>query len=304
MAVDGVSTYLRLPKQRRRGYLRFLIFSGVILVASSINLILDVWGVFDSLFKAGPGGRSYIETFRKDAYDRSSSLNVKIIGGVMGDATLAAGDILLLWRCFILWSSTKWVTLLPCLACVGSIVARMICLILMSTTKYLVEGPAALASIAGESLSVSMKVMVTGLILFELTRTWLLISRSCPSLKRSPTYTNVAAIVIESAAPLAICGLCYIIVTALVNYHAPTVLAKKGTLNALSEVSSSLYVSFSALSPQMIIFRVLNGRSWKNARESNELTEKLSTTLRFATPHSNSTEDIDADSAHRSTLGR
>ncbi|KAH6912334.1 hypothetical protein BKA70DRAFT_1080937, partial [Coprinopsis sp. MPI-PUGE-AT-0042] len=271
MVIDNISTYLTMPQERRKGYLRFLVFSGFILAASSISLAFDICVVFRNLFTAGPDGRSYIEAYRRDAEANTSTMFALVIaGGAMADLTITSGDILLLWRCVIMWSSKRWVITIPSLACTG--VSRITYTIMLSKKSFLVEGPAAVATMVAESLSVSMKVMVTSLILFQLSSAWSLISNSCPSLKRPRTYSNVAAILIESAAPLAIFGVSYIIVMAIDYHHDPVVLARKGELNALNEVSASLYFSFSALSPQMIIFRVLNGRSWKNARESNEGT--------------------------------
>ncbi|KAH6912331.1 hypothetical protein BKA70DRAFT_1267246 [Coprinopsis sp. MPI-PUGE-AT-0042] len=295
MAVDGVSTYFKFPRERRKGYLRFLVFSGVMLAANSISLLFDIWVVFDNLFKAGPDGISYIKAYRKASESHGLNRRVMVTGGAMGDVTAAAGDILLLWRCSILWSSRRWVVIIPSLACAGSIVSRIVGLVnAVSTRRLLLEGPAAVASITAESLSVSMNITVTGLILFQLTRTPLMISRLCPNMKHSRTYSNVAAIVIESAAPLTIFGICYITVTAIAYYHNLEVLQERGIVFSLNEVSYALYASFSALSPQMIIFRVLNNQSWKNAHESNELSEKLSTTLRFARPGSTSTDDVDS----------
>jgi hypothetical protein len=45
----------------------------------------------------------------------------------------------------------------------------------------------------------------------------------------------------------------------------------------------------------MIIFRVLSGRSWRNARESEELTERVLTAIQFARSGAASTIDIEAE---------
>ncbi|KAH6912337.1 hypothetical protein BKA70DRAFT_1535717 [Coprinopsis sp. MPI-PUGE-AT-0042] len=259
-----------MPKERRKGYLQPLIFSGVILVASGICLVLDVWVVFNNLFKAGPTGISYIEAYRNDSAGNSSHNVVMILSSVTGDVTIAAGDILLFGAAGDGLSSSP-----PLPARGVSVISRIVCLVMMSKRSYIVEGLVAVVSMTAESLSVSTNVAVTGLIVFRLAGASRRASRLCPSMKRSGTYSNVAAMIIESAAPLAIFGICYIIVTAIAYYHYPETLSQQGRVNTLSEVSGSLYVAFSALSPQMIIYRVLNGQSWKNAHESNELTESF-----------------------------
>ncbi|KAH6912329.1 hypothetical protein BKA70DRAFT_1267212 [Coprinopsis sp. MPI-PUGE-AT-0042] len=286
MATNGVSSYFKIPKERRKGHLSFLAFSGVLLAASSVHLVLDIWGVFNNLVKAGPNGRSYIEAFHKDAESSSVNRRVAIVVGSMGDLTVVVGDMLLLWRCLIMWRSRRWVIVLPFLACAGSIASRLVDLIVVRMRKSLLEVDIAGLTMTAECLSVSMNVMVTGLILFKLWRAWSAISKACPEFKRSRMYSNVAATLIESAAPLAISGICYVVVLGVNYYQKPEVLSQRGRINALAEVSAALFYSFSALSPQMIIFRVLNGQSWKNARESNAFAEKVSTTFRFETPRS------------------
>ncbi|KAH6912336.1 hypothetical protein BKA70DRAFT_1535713 [Coprinopsis sp. MPI-PUGE-AT-0042] len=262
MTIDCISTYLTMPKERRKGHLRLLVFSGVILIATSINLAFDIWVVFG---------------FRCWKFEYACDDPWWCHGGRVSG----------FWGC-----SFGGVIIIPFLACIVSNVGRIISLVVMTRTSFRPEGTAALASVVAESLSVFMKVMVTYLILFQLLRTWLIMSRTCPNLQRSRTYSRVAGILIESAAPLAVFGICFVTAIAINYYRKPQILARRGTLNALTEVSSSLYYSFS-----MIIYRVLNGQSWKNARESNELTEKLSTGFQFTRPCSSSTDEMEAEGA-------
>jgi hypothetical protein len=118
----------------------------------------------------------------------------------------------------------------------------------------------AATTMLAESLSVSVNVMVTALILFKLSRTWSGISKYFPNLQRPRMYTNAAAVVIESAAPLTVFGICYVIVTALAYHQDPEDVLLQGRLCALSEVSLSLFYSFcvsahaaSLLPPPMLI---------------------------------------------------
>ncbi|KAH6912335.1 hypothetical protein BKA70DRAFT_830541 [Coprinopsis sp. MPI-PUGE-AT-0042] len=301
MVVAGVGTYCKIPKERRKGHLRFLVFSGFILATYSTFLVLDTRQVFRDLFLAGPSGRSYVEVFRADAEDLSAR-PVQLVSVAMGDLTIIGGDILMLWRCYVVWRSRRWDIVLPFLACVGTIISRVIGLIIMTSKGWLTGGPVAETNMISQSLSVSVNVMVTALILFQLGRTWSVVSKAYPNRRPPTAYSSAAAILTESAAPLTIFGICYVTVLAITYYRKPVILSQRGALNALSEVSLCLFYSFSALSPQMIIFRVLNGQSWKTANESTRLTEKLSTTLRFATPHSTSTDDLEADSMQPRTI--
>ncbi|KAH6904102.1 hypothetical protein BKA70DRAFT_1193824 [Coprinopsis sp. MPI-PUGE-AT-0042] len=285
MAISGVSTFWKLPKDRRKGHLRLLAFSGVILATNSTNLFIDTWIVFNNLLHSGPEGRRYIEAFYNDLGDAKLS-RLSTVATITGYATLSVGDVLLLWRCSIMWSSRRWVVILPSLACAGSIGERKAVQLL---TEVLLTNNIA---ITAESLSVSVNVMVTGLIIYKLWGTWSAISKACPEFKRPRIYSNVTATLVESAAPIAVFGVCYIAVLGINYYQKPELLAQRGRLNALAEVSGCLFYSFSALSPQMIIFRVLNGKSWKNTHESEQITEKLSTSFRFVRPGSSSSDDV------------
>ncbi|KAH6912304.1 hypothetical protein BKA70DRAFT_1535664 [Coprinopsis sp. MPI-PUGE-AT-0042] len=289
MALYGISAYLRMTKERRKGLPRFLVFSAMMLATSSAYLILDTRQVFRNLFNAGPSGRSYVEAFRADAKNQGLR-SAQLVTAAMTDMTVIGGDILVLWRCYIVWRSRRWVIVVPFLACFGTIVSRVVGLTFMGLKGNITEGPYAETTMVSESLSVTMNVMATGLILFQLARTWSTVSKAYPIQSRPRMYSNVAGILIESAAPVSIFGICYVIVLAIDYYRKPEILLERGTLGSLAEVVSCLYYSMSALSPQMIIFRVMTGRSWKNGRESNELAASLSQPIRFAAPTTSMTD--------------
>jgi hypothetical protein len=123
-------------------------------------------------------------------------------------------------------------------------VARVISQVLLLKSTFLVDRGFALSHMMAESLGVSTQVMVTGLILFHLAKTWMTISAACPSLKRSPMYSGVAAIVIESATPIALFGGLYITVTSIVYLRMPENLIRRGAFNVLREVFHSMYYTF------------------------------------------------------------
>jgi hypothetical protein len=68
------------------------------LTAYSILLILDLWHVFDGLFKAGPSGKSYIELERKYVGPKSPIMSRWIVRTVIGCAIGSAADILMVGR--------------------------------------------------------------------------------------------------------------------------------------------------------------------------------------------------------------
>lgn len=163
--------------------------------------------------------------------------------------------------------------LLPFMALVGSIseseslaadsdaisyavpVSSVARIIIGTTRGWHQYGPVAATAMAFATFSVSLNVMVTGLILFQLRRTCSEVSKAFPNAKRPHVYSNVAAIVIESAAPLTIFGICWVAVTGIIQYQKPVILSQRGTLNVLAEVSACLCSSFSVSSAPSASFQ-------------------------------------------------
>jgi hypothetical protein len=101
-------------------------------------------------------------------------------------------------------------------------------------------------------------------------------------------YADAMGVIIEAAAPLAFFGICLIVVLGVHFVSPPKMLYENAKLNTVTNIFTVLYYSFcvspfkclhlislkkpdpQALSPQMIIFRVTTGQSWKNAAESRE----------------------------------
>ncbi|KAH6912340.1 hypothetical protein BKA70DRAFT_1219467 [Coprinopsis sp. MPI-PUGE-AT-0042] len=270
MVVSCTSTFFKLWKERRQGYLRFILFSTVILAVTSIELGLDIWLVFRNLFKGGPSPRSYVEAFQADNVNESLR-GPRIAAIALSDMTIVLADVLM--ATLAVFHRVDRVAMASCTSFSG-----------MHWVFWTAYAALAEFSAISESLSVTFNVMVTGLILFELTSAYSFVSRAYPDRKRPSMYSTAAARVIESAAPLTFFGISYITMTAMTFYHRPEILPQRGTLFAIREVSATLYCSFSALSPQMIIFRVLNGQSWKNTHESRQVAEIHSQSLRFAIP--------------------
>ncbi|KAH6904100.1 hypothetical protein BKA70DRAFT_1298417 [Coprinopsis sp. MPI-PUGE-AT-0042] len=277
MVFFQTSVFLDTPKQERRGRLFFVLVSWVLLIAASINFALSAMSSYFNLFLGGPTGISYALP-QSDSVPRSGSYTRAAIAG---DAFLciavAVGDILMLWRCFELWRHKKWIVVPPLLACVGTIVSLSI-----SLAPWGYENAAfsrIKAIIASVALSVTMNIMVTGLILFRLLMAWLT-SRKVLAGQNTYMYSSVTAIIIESAAPLAISGICFITTTVIWLYYPPTDLRRQARLVFLRDMFNWVYYSFCTLAPQMIMFRVTIGKSWRNAKERVERGE-FSQSIRF-----------------------
>lgn len=277
MVLYALSTFFHMKQSERVGRLRFIAISWVILVASSIDTIIDVWRCYRVLYSGGPTGQSYVK-----AYDESWAAHYKpgLASDVMSCIVIAVGDTLMLWRCFVLWKDKKWIIAFPSLVCLGAVVATVMTLIpgwysSQSRARFKVL-------MVSVCMSVATNILVTVLILLRLTMVWRE-RRKVLSDGRSPLmYSAVATLIIESAGPLAFFGLCFIIATAIDVLHLPRDLVERGTLVILNKVFNWLYYSFCALSPQMIIFRVTTGQSWRNRQETQGGDMGLSQSIQFA----------------------
>ncbi|KAH6904064.1 hypothetical protein BKA70DRAFT_1509581 [Coprinopsis sp. MPI-PUGE-AT-0042] len=255
MVLSSLSAFLRRSKEARKGHLHYILISCIILVTFSVDLALDMRRVFRVLFTGGPDPWSYRSAYLNN---EQTDRNPTLAGDAMLAVTIAISDTVMLWRCYILWSQKRWVILLPCLTCVGAI-GRNLSIAPSTVVKTI---------IASASLSVAMNIMVTSLILLRLSLTWWHTSKAFPNRRTPRMYLDVAGILIEAAAPLAVLGICFITTAAIDNLHQPEGLIPHGRLWALIEIFSWLYYSFCALSPQMIIYRVATGRSWTDTTES------------------------------------
>ncbi|KAH6888908.1 hypothetical protein BKA70DRAFT_1541475, partial [Coprinopsis sp. MPI-PUGE-AT-0042] len=116
-------------------------------------------------------------------------------------------------------------------------------------------------------LSVLTNVLVTSLILYKLIQKRRAVSQVLEGVKKPKMYGDVIAILIESAAPIAIFG----ILLAISFFNIALVQRRpieRAHWAVFNDVTSLFYYSFCALSPQMIIFRVTTSRSWTSARDS------------------------------------
>ncbi|KAH6912347.1 hypothetical protein BKA70DRAFT_1184942 [Coprinopsis sp. MPI-PUGE-AT-0042] len=279
MVIYGLSVFLSTPKEQRKGRLRFIVISWVILVTFSVDTLLDISTVFRILFTGGPTGISYLEA---DELVWQADKKLGVIGDSFLTVAVTLGDILMLWRCVVLWNDKKWVVALPALTCIGDIVCQIIYLI---PDKFAaVEGPidATKVSVALISLSVALNIMVTCLILLKLISTRLSMAKVLPDRKLPSMYSEVTAIIIESASPLALFGIFLVIVIAIERWHLPKGMVQVGKVHVLLEILDWLYNAFCALSPQMIIFRVTTGQSWKSAADSNKGAATFSQPIHFA----------------------
>ncbi|KAH6912361.1 hypothetical protein BKA70DRAFT_1535790 [Coprinopsis sp. MPI-PUGE-AT-0042] len=276
MVIYASITFLETPKTLRRGRLQFIVISWGILLLSSVHTAILLLSAF-----ARNTGKLVDLLYRGGVFVLDPKLS-----NITRTLIVAAGDFLMVWRCFSLWRDRQWVLVVPVVTGMGSLVCSTVADIKQVSiffdtinTSISGEGNSLLyVWLAAVALSVTTNIMATCLILVPLARSWWAISKACPDRKASSMYSKVTAVIIESAAPLAACGVGLLVSRALwINlcgdfpevYIADRVaLSQYAIHEAVMKTFSMLYVSFSALSPQMMIFRVTMGKSWKNAGDS------------------------------------
>jgi hypothetical protein len=138
------------------------------------------------------------------------------------------------------------------------------------------------------SLSVGLNVIVTSMICFRLLRMRAFM-REVLSPEMSSMYTSVAAMLIESAAPFSILGICLVFTAALKVELVPAfgnvwtmfcVESQSFRANTRNVILTGLCLPFfQSLSPLMIILRVAMGRGWLK-----KTVKELNTALVFAQP--------------------
>ncbi|KAH6912089.1 hypothetical protein BKA70DRAFT_825321 [Coprinopsis sp. MPI-PUGE-AT-0042] len=265
MVLSTLSAFFGKSKWARKPHLPFIVISCVILVTFSGNFAIDTWRTFRVLFIGGPKPWSYSLAYSEDEGESWASI---FAGDVFICVTIAVGDILLLWCCCAIWDDKKWVVLLPCLTCLGAIACYIAYLVLSvkldAATKVTIKAAAA-------SLSVAMNVAATLLILLRFSITRRLLSKAIPDRKNPRMYSDVARLLINAAAPLAIFGICFITTAFIDHSDGSEGLIPQGRIRALNEVFGRLYYSFCALSPQLIIYRVATARPWTQDTEESSV---------------------------------
>ncbi|KAH6904087.1 hypothetical protein BKA70DRAFT_548570 [Coprinopsis sp. MPI-PUGE-AT-0042] len=278
MVLYGLFAFCGTPKIKRAGRLRFVIISVVIAIASCIDMGMDIGAELGVVLAGGPTGISY-----RDAYANyiGSKKDYILSGDLLLIVAIVVGDSLMLWRCSVLWTEKRWVLLFPYLAFFGSIASNITYLALLQVKRFPLQVQIR-ALVVSVSLSVSMNIMVTSLILFQLISTWRRASNSFPNTRRPRMYTDVLVLMIESAAPLAFFGICWTISTIVTILRPPQNLTERGRLHIFSGITNCVYFSFCSIAPQMIILRVTTGKTWKNAVESQDGGRECSQPIRFA----------------------
>ncbi|EAU87894.2 hypothetical protein CC1G_01541 [Coprinopsis cinerea okayama7 len=246
MCLYGLSVFLETPKDLRSGRIPYIVVSFVIFALSALTAVVDMYDIFRCLFEATSPRDFYL------VWDKYADSYLRVLSLASLSVFIWVADGLMLYRCYIMWADQWWFLILPGLTYLGSIGMGM---------RMIVPAPIQGSRLSGSVfafLAIALNIMVTGLISFRLIRARKHFAQVIPE-RNLNLYNGIVAILIESALPLALFGIGHAV--ALIITPGSTTESASNWQIALSTFSL-LYYSFTALSPQMIIFRVTTGRSW------------------------------------------
>lgn len=269
----------------RKGRVFYVAYGGVLLTLVTIAVVTDgLWGQYMWIDRRNsPGGPLGFFVASENAWYN--------VFGSAADATAnILGDGLLLYRCYMIWGSRWYIVVLPTLIYLASSVLVIITIVESALpNSFLLNGKPANFGVPWVALSVSLNILVTTLICARLLRMRALTRGLLPP-EMSRTYTSVAAMLIESAAPFSALGIGLVVTE-----------AQGGTL---AIAFSYVWGMFCSLSPQMIVLRVAMGHGL-----IKETVEQMSTEIVFAEPpvqHGEKTSNgaqTTLDSSEGPTLG-
>ncbi|KAH6904067.1 hypothetical protein BKA70DRAFT_1432702 [Coprinopsis sp. MPI-PUGE-AT-0042] len=93
MVLSSLSAFLQKSKEARKGHLRYIVISCMILATFSVDTAFDIWRTFRVLFTGGPAARSYVPAYMKDWQNSQAPI---IAGDALLAVTIAVGDVLML----------------------------------------------------------------------------------------------------------------------------------------------------------------------------------------------------------------
>ncbi|EAU81315.2 hypothetical protein CC1G_07245 [Coprinopsis cinerea okayama7 len=285
MSLYVLSIHIESPRDVRKRRRPYILISFILATLVTLIAALEAYQIYDALATAQklgvvefgdlwPGGLRHPGLERWQAVLRGVCL---LVGVVVGDA-------LLLYRCYVVYYDRRWLCVFPALTYLASIVFGI--LTTQSTLRPQSNSPNLINAYRAAWLftTVGVNVLVTSFVSFRLVRLERRIrAEFSPGgfSIRTSIYSAASNLLIEAAVPAALFGviLAVIYILILVEPHPTARNAHLGTLVVLAasqEAATALYRGFMFLSPQMIVFRVMTGRSW--ARLEDTLVTVLSAT--------------------------
>jgi len=244
---------------RGRGDRFFMIYSTILFMLVTIDISTNaVWGEQMWItYRDQPGGvPEFIATQVSVWYETLSSTSVV--------ALIFLGDALLIYRCFILWSSNYYIIILPIITYLGAF-SLAICELVSAGVPGgdFFAGKSVNFGVPYYAMSIGLNIVLTMLIcgrLFYLSK-WVV---TALGVEDARLYTNIMTIMVESAAPYSLVGIMF-----LVPYA-------RGSEIAIA--FGQVWAKITCLAPQLIVLRVITRRAW-----DRDTIDRAGHSLSFAT---------------------
>ncbi|KAH6884681.1 hypothetical protein BKA70DRAFT_1562959, partial [Coprinopsis sp. MPI-PUGE-AT-0042] len=159
------------------------------------------------------------------------------------------GDCLMLWRCNAIYKDQIWVALFPTALLLTSCAFGI-----LTTINSVTGGFSILIEILWIAFNVATNVVITSLIITKLLIARREVVKSKMYDHVPQFYRQITIILVESAAPLALAGLCAIITSAIGVSGLRLGMSAAGFF-LFDFVMHMFFLFFAALSPQLILFR-------------------------------------------------
>ncbi|KAH6901838.1 hypothetical protein BKA70DRAFT_1568066 [Coprinopsis sp. MPI-PUGE-AT-0042] len=260
-----LSLYLQAPKSVQRARLVYLIVSLILTCLSCGSTIIGCISLFEILSRLVPNAVDFDKVW--DVYNEVY-FGLWLRGSLLWNIFVWLSDALLIYRCYAVWYDRAWVALIPLLVFLANLGVGIPSFTFSLTEPTTVYHQLNVADIV---LSVVLNILITGLISGRLIHAHRRLSRVIP-LAKHKSYLNTIAILVESAAPLAVFGLGVAVVRLMED--------KISVLRA-DTIFFIGYRVAATLSPQLIIFRVALGNSWAGREDSQGMLSGINLELQL-----------------------
>ncbi|KAI0078575.1 hypothetical protein K474DRAFT_1593677 [Panus rudis PR-1116 ss-1] len=227
----------------RQSWIFFTWFSTLLVALLTIDIAVNaVWG--EMMWINGRDGPAGVPGF----IATQSTVWYQALGSASVVAMALVGDALLVYRLFIIWGSNYWVVALPFLTYLAALALGILELYsAFIPGGFFFSGGAVSWGTPYYSIIIGMNVIITSLICARL----LLLSRrirDALTADNAKLYTGVVAILVESATPYTVIGLVFL------GLYAKN--------NNVGVAIGQVWAKLMAISPQMIILRVVSDKAW------------------------------------------
>ncbi|KAL1708964.1 hypothetical protein EV121DRAFT_253474 [Schizophyllum commune] len=241
MTVQALLASLRSNPHWSRTAMPLLAFVVIIVACGTLNFAGNT-DISRRMFvenRMYPGGPSM---FLNDHYDDP----MNVLGNAGYIIANFFADALLLYRCYVVWAKRWWIIVIPGCVFIASTTMSIFLLYQVSqpTESLWLHVDVGLTYF---SLSLAVNLLLTLLIVGRLLSLSNQVTRMLGS-QHARTYTSVAALLVESAAPYAVANLIFIVTYGIGSPGSNVVLPVLSQIMCTSSV--------------LIILRVANGRAW------------------------------------------